>query len=238
MVGRERLIAVYAGCVTVVLVAALVCGFAEVRKAREFDVITAHRVNIVEPDGTMRMMISNKASAPGLYIKNKEYPHETRHTAGLIFLDDEGTEDGGLIYGLEKGEGGSVESNVHLSFDKYRQDQIFTVDAGREDGKDYSELTMQDRGDYPIEEAMEAEHRIAKLPGAEQKEAWTKFGETHRGDEKRVVLGRAKDGAAELRLKDAEGRDRIVMRVEGDGAAKVEILGADGKVIDELPGRK
>lgn len=53
-----------------------------------------------------------------------------------------------------------------------------------------------------------------------------------------MVLGRAKDGAAELRLKDADGRDRIVMRVEGDGAAKVKILGADGKVIDELPGRK
>ena len=107
MVGRERLIAVYAGCVTVVLVAALVCGFAE-RRAREFDVITAHRINIVEPDGTMRMVISNKASAPGLYIKNKEYPHETRHTAGMIFFDDEGTEDGGLIYGLEKNASGTI----------------------------------------------------------------------------------------------------------------------------------
>lgn len=165
MVGRERWVVLYAGCVTVVCVAALLCGFAEARRAREFDVITAHRINIVEPDGTMRMVISSKASAPGLYIKNKEYPHETRHTAGLIFLDDEGTEDGGLIYGLEKNASGQADSNVHLSFDKYHQDQIFTVDAGRENGKDYSELTMQDRGDYPIEEAMEAENRIAKLPG-------------------------------------------------------------------------
>lgn len=85
---------------------------------------------------------------------------------------------------------------------------------------------------------MEAEHRIAKLPGRERKEEWRKFGETHPGDEKRVVLGRAKNGAAELRLKDAAGRDRIVLRVEGNGEAKVEILGADGKLMDELPGRK
>lgn len=129
--GRERWVRVYAGCVTVVCVTAMLCGFVEVRRAREFDVITAHRINIVEPDGTVRMVLSNKASAPGLYIKNKEYPHETRHTAGMIFYDDEGTEDGGLIYGLEKNQEGKVNSNLHLSFDKYRTDQIFTMPGAR-----------------------------------------------------------------------------------------------------------
>ena len=57
------------------------------------------RINIVEPDGTTRMILSNKADAPGLIIRRKEYPHPDRKSAGVIFFDDEGTENGGLIFG-------------------------------------------------------------------------------------------------------------------------------------------
>jgi len=51
----------------------------------------------------------------------------------------------------------------------------------------------------------------------------------------RVVLGRSSAGASVLRLKDAEGRDRIVMRVAPDGTPKLQLLDADGKVLSELP---
>ena len=232
----ERFLVAYSAAVTVVLAVVMLCGFAAARKAQTFDEITVHRINVVEPDGTVRMVLSNKASAPGAFIKNKEYAHDTRKSAGLLFYDDEGTEDGGLIYGVERGADGKVNgSNVHLSFDKYMQDQMFTVDAGTEDGKDYSEMTMQDRGDYPITEAMEAQHRIEALPESERGAAWEKFRTSHPGDAKRVVLGKAEDGSSQLVLKDAEGKDRIVMRVTAQGGATVRVLGADGKVVDEMP---
>src|SRR5580698_7495088 len=127
----ERFLVAYSAGVTVALEVLVLCGFAAAtRKAQTFDEITVHRINIVEPDGTVRMVLSNKASAPGAFIKNKEYAHDTRQSAGLLFYDDEGTEDGGLIYGVERGSDGKVNgSNVHLSFDKYMQDQMFTVDA-------------------------------------------------------------------------------------------------------------
>lgn len=234
----ERFLAAYSIVATVALMAVLLCGFAEARKTAEFDEVTVHRLNIVEPDGTIRMVLSNKANAPGAYIKNKEYAHDSRKSAGLLFYDDEGTEDGGLIYGLDRGADGKViGSNVHLSFDKYMQDQIFTVDAGRDGDKDHSELTMQDRGDYPITDAIEADHRISRLPESERAAEWEKFRAAHPGDHKRVLLGRAEDGSSRLALKDAEGRDRIVMRVTADGSATVQILGADGKVVDEMPRR-
>ncbi len=235
----ERFLVAYSAGVTVALAVVVLCGFslaAGARKAREFDEITVHRINIVEPDGTVRMVLSNKASAPGAFIKNKEYEHDTRKSAGLLFYDDEGTEDGGLIYGVERGADGKVSgSNVHLSFDKYMQDQMFTVDAGTDGGKDYSELTMQDRGDYPITDAMEAQHRIEALPESERSAAWAKFRAAHPGDAKRVVLGRAEDGSSRLELKDAEGHDRLVLQVTAKGAATVQVLGADGRVVDELP---
>ena len=37
------------------------------------------------------------------------------------------------------------------------------------------------------------------------------------------------------RLKDTDGRDRIVLRVALDGTPKLQLLEADGKVVSELP---
>jgi hypothetical protein len=68
----------------------------------------------------------------------------------LLFFDDEGTEDGGLVYGISKDQSGHMTgSNVHLSFDQY---------------------IMGDRGDYSILEALQANDRISKLP-EERREA-------------------------------------------------------------------
>jgi hypothetical protein len=62
-----------------------------------------------------------------------------------------------------------------------------------------------------------------------------KFVETHPGDHPRVQLGRAADNSAVLRMEDTEGRDRIVMKVDADGAPVLQFLDQNGKVVDELP---
>jgi hypothetical protein len=234
--SSRRFLAAYSGVLTVLSLFIVLSGFARVGPKTVFDEITVHRINIVEPDGTIRMVLTNKASAPGGYIKNKEYPHPSRKSAGLLFFDDEGTEDGGLIYGLSKDPSGNVtDNNVHLSFDQYMQDQIFTVDAGREGGKQYSLVTMGERGDYSIFEAVEANERISKLPEEQRKAEWMKFKAAHPGDSTRVVVGRDTDGSSVLKLKDAGGHDRIALRVTPDGTPKLQFLDAEGKVISELP---
>jgi hypothetical protein len=115
------------------------------------------------------------------------------------------------------------------------QDQIFTIDAGRDSDGKYSALTMQDRGDYSIMDAIDANSRISKLPEDQRATEWNKFAASHAGDHRRVVLGRAPDGGSVLRLKDTEGRDRIVLRVAPDGAPKIQLLDAEGKVTSEIP---
>ena len=181
--------------------------------------------------------MTNTASSPGIYIKNKEYPHPNgRKSAGLLFFDEEGTEDGGLAHGISKDQNGKVTgSEGHLSFEQYMQDQIFTIDAGRDGDKKYSLLAMSDRGDYPITEALDAITHIRKLPADQQPAELKKFQDAHPGDNPRVVLGRARDGASVLRLNDMEGRDRIVLRVAPDGSPKLQFLDATGKVVSELP---
>jgi len=232
-------LAAYSGFLTLLFLIAVLTGFARVPvpAAQSFDEITVHRINVVEPDGTIRLILTNTANSPGIYIKNKEYPHPNgRKGAGLLFFDEEGTEDGGLSYGISKDASGKVQgSDGHLSFDQYMQDQIFTIDAGREGDKKFSLLRVDDRGDYPITEALDAVTRIRKLPAEQQPAEFKKFFDAHPGDHPRVVLGRTRDGSSVLQLKDAEGHDRIVLRVAAEGAPKLQFLDATGKVISEFP---
>ena len=55
-----------------------------------FDQITVHRINIVEPHGTTRMVLSNNAEFPGAYYMGKEYPRTDRDATGMLFNDEEG----------------------------------------------------------------------------------------------------------------------------------------------------
>jgi hypothetical protein len=235
--SSRRFLAAYSGFLTIIFALSLVYGFARADAKQSFDEITVHRINVVEPDGTIRLILTNSASAPGIFIKNKEYPHpHGRRSAGFLFFDEEGTEDGGLSYGIEKDQSGKFAgSDGHLSFDQYMQDQIFTIDAGREGDKKFSLLRMDDRGDYPITDALEALTRISKLPENQQAAELKKFVETHPGDHPRVILGRARDGGSVLQLKDTEGRDRLVLRVAPDGSPKLQFLDATGKVVSALP---
>src|SRR5215510_10032580 len=95
MSRSERLLAIYSGILTVVLAIVLLGGLSNEKKKVSFDEIDVKRINLVEPDGTLRLVISNKARFPGLYIKGKEYPHD-RNTAGLIFLNDKAPKNGAL----------------------------------------------------------------------------------------------------------------------------------------------
>jgi hypothetical protein len=236
--SSQRFLAVYSGVVTAAFSATLLSGFANSPRKASFDEVTVRRINIVEPDGTLRMVLSDKSKFPGILIKGKEYPHEDRQTAGMLFFDDEGTENGGLIFGGAKDKNGKVESWGHLSFDQYNQDQVFTIDAGESDGHRRSGIGIWDRGDYPILDAIEASQRIGKLPEAEQQAEWGKFAASHTGDAQRVYLGRNGDRSVGLRLMDRQGRERVRIRVEADGSPILQFLDASGAVTAQFPPAK
>jgi hypothetical protein len=222
--SNPRFLVVYSGVVTLLFAATVLSGFARAPRKASFDEITVSRINIVEPDGTLRMVLSNKANAPGLILKRKEYPHPDRKTAGIIFFNDEGTENGGLIFGGSKDKDGKVRSSGHLSFDQYDQDQVFTIDAGEQNGRRRSGVGIWDRGDYPIMEALDMVNRLQKLPASDREAELKKFRETHTGDAQRAYLGRAGDRSVGLRLMDPQGRDRVRLRVDAEGNAVLQFL--------------
>ena len=156
----------------------------------------------------------------------------------MIFVNDEGSEMGGLIFGGLKDKDGKVQNHGHLSFDQYEQDQIFAIDSGREDQEKFSAIRIGERGDYPIQEAYDESLRIDKLPKDQQDAEWKKFFSTHTGDANRIYLGRSPDKSASLRIKDADGHERLVMRVEANGDPVIQFLDAAGKITNEFSAAK
>lgn len=192
----------------------------------------------MEPDGTVRLTISNRANFPGGWIHKKESPRpDRRDAAGMLFMSEEGSEQGGLIWGASQLPDGTIENHGHLSLDQHEEKQVFAVDAGQEGNDKFSRITIADQGDYPIEEKRKAEERIGKLPAEKQGAAWGEFFATRR-DVKRLVVGRAPDGSVGLSLRDRKGKVRVRLEVQSDGKSALQFLDDSGKVVSELTGQK
>jgi hypothetical protein len=65
------------------------------------------------------MVISNKDRLPPVIIKGKQRPEmgEPRPQAGMIFYNDEGTENGGLIFSGSKNDKGQIVDSGALWLD-------------------------------------------------------------------------------------------------------------------------
>jgi hypothetical protein len=224
----QRLLLVYSGVFTIVLCVVLLTG-AEKEKKTSFDEIEVKRINVVEPDGTVRLIISDKSHFPGAIVKGKEYPHD-RATAGLLFFNDEATENGGLIFGGKRDKDGKITSWGHLSFDPYEGDQVMMIDAGEEEGQRHSAVEVIDQPDIPINQITDALLLAPAQPQARLEELFSK-NKSH----KRIDMGRNTDQSAALQLKDVQGRDRIVLKVAADGTPSLQFFDQLGNVTSQLP---
>jgi hypothetical protein len=161
--SSPRFLAIYSGVLTLVFVMTVLGGFAAMRDPK-FGIITARRINIVEPDGTVRLTISNRADFPGGWIHKKESPRpDRRDAAGMLFMSEEGTEPGGLIWGASRLPDGTIENHGHLSLDQYEENQIFALDAGQEGKDKFSRITIADQGDYPLRRRERLKTRLENL---------------------------------------------------------------------------
>ena len=201
---NERFLTMYSGVLTLVFAVTVLSGFSIGIKRTAFEQINVHRINVVEPDGTLRMIISDHARLPGIIVRGKEQPF-ARPQAGMIFYNDEGSENGGLIFGGHRNDKGEVvNSGGSLSFDKYGANQIVQL-LGVDDKEDrFSGLSITD-----------------SLSGKDNR--------------RRIWVGRDEDGTARVNLMDANGKKRILIEVKADGTPSLSFLDANGKVISQLP---
>lgn len=222
----SRAIGTYAAVMTAIAAWTLLAGVGAVPPTR-FDTIDVKRINVRENDGTLRMIIAGSDHIGGLVIDGKEYPHPNRTEAGLIFLNDEGTENGGLVFDGANVNGKPTNSG-HLSFDRWHQDQTLYFESLEDGDQRRAGVFVEDRPDRPADFPRVAALRA--MPDGPGKDAAFKaagLGKSMR----RAFLGRDFDGASKLVLRDGQGRARLTLQVDNDGAARIDFLDAAGKVV-------
>jgi hypothetical protein len=202
-----RILAVYSTVATTLLAAFTLAGSAAARgqdRPRQIDELDVHRINVRERDGTLRMVISNHERLPGVSVRGKENPRNDRPYAGMLFYNDEGTENGGLVFGGRRAANGEVvDAGVALSFDRYGASSQFVQLAGVQDSKNH----------------------VVGLTLSETEPT---------GNRRRLFIGHDKDGVASVSLMDRNGRKRIVLQVTPDGTPSISFLDQDGKVVNQL----
>ncbi len=232
----QRSVRVLQGYAVVLTAAVVVLGVLEWRErqgTKRFTEVDAERVNIIEPDGTPRLVLSDKARFPGLILKRKEYPHP-RATAGLLFFNDEGTEDGGLAYRGSGTDSGS-SADAELMFDQYDQDQTVGLEYSDKRGQHLAGLHVWDRPDsLPIEQVFARFQIIQAMPeGPERTRA---LQELHGAQgATRLFAGKTADHTAIVALSDPRGRQRLRLIVDKAGAARIEFVDSTGRVTSTLP---
>ena len=203
--------------------------------SQKFDELTVQRINVVDANGTLRLVISNKDRMhPG--IMDGKTINRPRPVAGLLFFNDVGDEVGGLtISGQEiNGQG---RANGSFMFDQWKQDQTIGISYGEDAGQRTAGLQVWDRSsDVRLSDL------IGKLNAAnaiQDPTARTAAIQAARASApagpQRLFVGKGRDRTSIITLSDADGKPRLNLKVQADGTASIEFLDAQGKVTERLP---
>ena len=180
-----------------------------------FEEISAERINIIEPDGTPRLILYNSAHTPGAIINGKDLPHPNRAPhAGVLYFNDEGTENGG-----------------HLTFDQFDQDQVVSLVGG---------LRVWDQPYFPMAQLLERVQAARSKPeGPERTRAMEEMSNWARAQgifRQRLRAQTTRDRSAVLELADTLQRPRLRMVVDSAGRARLEFLSDSGRVTNAITG--
>lgn len=192
-----RFLAVYSTLLTAVFAFTVFAGFAPAKKTR-IEELDVERINVVEPDGTLRMTISGHARLPGLVVRGKETKFD-RPQAGMLFFNDEASEIGGLIFGGRRNEKGEVvDAGGALSFDRFEGNQIVQLIGVDEKETKIAGLIVTDSP-----EKTEPQRRLFAGKGSD---GAARVALSDAQGRKRLLLEVAPDGAARVVFLDADGK--------------------------------
>jgi hypothetical protein len=204
----------------------------------KFDEIDVERINVVEKDGKLRLVISNRERSPGPIAYGKPFGYPGGSRPGMIFFNDEGSENGGLTFDGKRGADGKFRSTVHLSFDQYNQDQVVVMQYSDENGVQKKGLTINDRANVPIVGMVSLMDSIRQMPAGPAKDTATKrFMEPLPGEPlaaQRLFIGRDPNKTALLVLSDKLGHPRLRLAVDSLGKASLDFLDESGKVARSI----
>jgi hypothetical protein len=224
-------------CAAAIATLSLLGAVAAVRSA-SFDILTVHRINVVDASGTLRLAIFNKDTEPdpiigGKPMKGRKGPKRS----GFLFYNDIGDEQGGLFF---NGQiiNGRVRQGGLLSFDPWRQNDNVDLYFSQ-DGKSVEEgLALSQTDPRPLSYFVPRYQTIMKMPpGPLRAAALAKLRRDGLSPRNRLFAGIAGDNRSQIVLSDRQGRARMRMQVTPDGLASIETLDESGNVTASFPAK-
>ncbi|MBB6327591.1 hypothetical protein FHS59_003234 [Algoriphagus iocasae] len=212
---------------------------------QKFETIDVQRINVVEADGTVKLIVTNAGLFPNGEDKiNGRLTNSTRKKrAGMLFYNEDGIECGGFIYDGEKTENGH-SAGLSLTFDQYDGDQVMqllTTDSQLGDERYVSSsLVFNDR---PAKESQEKTGEImkelAELRKSNPEAFKTRYAEYQAqeliGGAPRIMLGKSRSQNNGLFLFDDQGMPRAMFYLDKDNNPKLEAFDAEGNVTSTWP---
>lgn len=228
-----RFLKAYSILITVLLGVIGFSAIGEANQKNKFEEIDVERINIVEKDGKLKMVISNaERQHPGVIDGNML---SRKRPPGMLFFNEKGDECGGLSFDGNTRDGKGNASAL-LAFDRFRQDQTVGITYGESNGQYHAGLRVWDRPETSLGPVILKLAEIEKMKdGPEKTAAMQQLREMAGGAAERVMVGRDREQAAVVRLADAKGKPRLKLSVDVSGVPKIEFLDDTGKVTYKLP---
>jgi len=209
----------------------------------KFESLNVQRLNIVEDDGTVKMVITNTERFPnGTEKVNGVILNEDRKKrSGMLFFNEDGIEAGGFIYDGSKNEKGH-NAGMSLTFDQYNGDQVMqllTTDRLRGDKRLVrSGLAFNDRAEFETQDKVkEIMDELKQIKDKVQKRAKIKQYQEQGliGGSPRVLLGKTGSKNNGLFLFAQDGTARASFYVDDNDQVKLEILNSEGDIVSSWP---
>ncbi|HKB09574.1 MAG TPA: hypothetical protein VKD69_02930 [Vicinamibacterales bacterium] len=230
---RLRVLEIYCAATLLIAIGAAASAFRQPAAPASFGEITAERINIVDANGTLRLVISNKDRMHPGVIGGKVI-QRPRPYAGFLFFNDQGDEAGGMTL-TGRAENGRRTASAGLMFDQLGQDQTIGFEYAEDNGQRDAAFKVWDRPEAPLSDLVEqlnAANAIADP--AERQAAVARARAAAPKPSQRVFVGKTRDRTASIVLADAQGRSRLALKVDADGAASIEFLDAAGAVVQRI----
>ena len=195
----------YALAATLLPLTALLFAFSKPDKPVRFQEISVERLNLVERDGTVKMIMANQERFPqGVTIDGKHLAFKREHP-GMLFYNTKGEECGGLIFGGQRDSAGKVSAGGHFSLDRFGQDQVIALNYQEHGGGYKAGLTFNDAPDESMT-ALEDRYQTAT---PQQKEQAQKAGKL--GLQTRLYVGTTAGRSSAMIMADQKGETRMML---------------------------
>lgn len=210
---------------------------------KKFGTIDVERINIVEADGTVKMVITNVEQFPNgkTSINGRPVNSGRKKRSGMLFFNEEGMECGGFIYDGAKREDGH-SSGLSLTYDQYDGDQVMqllTTDVSKGDKRMVtSALTFNDRA--PNETQQGLKDIMAELDTiqdrAVRQQKYKEYQEKGLiGSTPRIMIGKTRSENNGLFLFDKNGMPKAMFYVDNDNKVRLEAFDDKGNVTHSWP---